>query len=459
MSESSMVIDYRLDIPSDERRSLAIVWLWLSVLALLGAGIFSVLLVLARTPTIGELIPFVDFFHTALVIHVDLSVLVWIFAFAGILWSLNSRHFVPGIARAIFATVLLGTLVMSFSPFLGSANPLMSNYIPVLEDPLFLSGLVIFGFGVACQIVYSMSTMPPVGPVMSGQAVIRFGLNCAAISAFIAIGVFVWSYLTVPVELRSDIYYELLFWGGGHVLQYTYTLLMMVAWLWMSSVAKVELPLGPRLMLFMFGVALLSTFLAPLIYLAYDVTDTRNRELFTWLMSYGGSLATLPLGVAIYYSMLQRKPGTPTEKAAYAALLTSLVLFGAGGVIGFMIEGSNVTIPAHYHGCIVGVTLSLMGVTYAILPDLGFRKVDFSLARIQLWTYAGGQFLHIFGLVWSGGYGVERKVAGAAQGLDTVGRVAGMGLMGFGGLVSAIGGLLFIIVVIKALTANNSAHD
>jgi heme/copper-type cytochrome/quinol oxidase subunit 1 len=77
--------------------------------------------------------------------------------------------------------------------------------------------------------------------------------------------------------------------------------------------------------------------------------------------------------------------------------------------------------------------------------------VNFKWANIQLWGYATGQFMHILGLVWSGGYGVERKVAGAAQALDSIERVAGMGLMGLGGLISSLGGLLIIIIVIKAL--------
>jgi len=60
--------------------------------------------------------------------------------------------------------------------------------------------------------------------------------------------------------------------------------------------------------------------------------------------------------------------------------------------------------------------------------------------------------MHVAGLVWSGGYGVQRKVAGAAQGLDSMERVLGMGLMGLGGLVSSIGGLLFLVIVLRALT-------
>jgi len=447
-----MHCEYVLDVPTDYRRNLAIVWLWLAVLMLLGAGIFSVLLVLARTPMIGEMIPFVDFFHTALVIHVNLSSLVWILSFASVLWSLNSRSILPWFAKLIFAVVLLGALIITFSPFLGSANAIMSNYIPVLDNQLFLTGLAIFGFGIGLQVIFSMSAMFKVGETISGQGVIRFGLNCAAIGAFMSLAAFIWSYIELPVQLTDAVYYELLFWSGGHVLQFTYTLLMMVAWLWLSSSAGISLPLSPRVALFLFGVGLISIFMTPLVYYAYDVTNPYHRKMFTWLMSFGGSLAIFPLSVAVLFALLKKKPDLPVEGSAYTALFTSLLLFGVGGVIGFMIDGNNVKIPAHYHGCIVGITLALMGLCYQLLPLLGFDKVNFTLTRLQLWTYATGQFLHIFGLVWSGGYGVERKVADAAQGLDSMGRVAGMGLMGLGGLLSAAGGFIFIIIVIKAMT-------
>ena len=453
-----MPFKYVLDVPTDYRRNLAIVWLWLAVLTLLGAGIFSVLLVLARTPMIGELIPFADFFHTALVIHVNLSSLVWILSFASVLWSLNSRSIFPWFARLIFVVVLVGTVIITISPFLGSANALMSNYIPVLDDPLFLVGLVIFWIGIGLQVVFSMSAMFKVGEAISGQGVIRFGLNCAAIGVFIALAAFIWSYITLPVQLNSAVYYELLFWSGGHVLQFTYTLLMMVAWLWLSSSAGISLPLSPRVALFLFGVGLLSIFMTPLIYYAHDVTDVAHRQMFTMLMSFGGSLAIFPLSVALLIALFQKRPDSPVKSSAHTALLTSLLLFGIGGIIGFMIDGNNVKIPAHYHGCIVGVSLALMGLSYQLLPAMGFNKVNFNLSRVQLWLYASGQFLHIVGLVWSGGYGVERKVAGAAQGLDSMERIAGMGLMGLGGLLSAVGGLIFIIIVIGAMITRGDSQ-
>jgi heme/copper-type cytochrome/quinol oxidase subunit 1 len=315
---------------------------------------------------------------------------------------------------------------------------------------VFLAGLVLFGLGVGLQVFAAMTFTPPIGRDISREGVMRFGLNCAAISVVIALGCFGWSWLILPLELGGRTYYELLFWGGGHVLQYTYTLLMMVCWLWLVSAAELRLVMSERVLVLIFLAGLLSVFVAPLIYYNYHVTDPMHLQMFTWLMSFGGSLATFPLGLAVYWGLINSSPVTPRAASAHSALMTSLLLFGAGGVIGFIIRGNDVTIPAHYHGCIVGVTLALMGVGYDVLPRLGFNRVNFSLARVQLWTYAAGQFLHILGLVWSGGYGVERKVAGAAQGLDSIQRVAGMGLMGFGGLVSAIGGFLFIVIVFKA---------
>jgi cytochrome c oxidase subunit I len=444
---------YIIEVVDDKRRHLAGMWLWLSVVALLGAGIFSVLLVLARTPVIGEIIPYADFFHTALVIHVDLSVLVWILAFAGILWSLAARTGYYRLNQLIFLSIVVATIMIAGTGFLPDAKPLMSNYIPVLEHPLFLAGLTLFGVGIGAQVITAMTVMPPVGQNISADGVIRFGLNCAAISVLMAILAFVWSWISLPTQLESAIYYELLFWGGGHVLQYTFTLLMMICWLWLASVSQIRLFMSERVVLLVFVAGLVSVFIAPLIYYHYEVTHPMHRQMFTWLMSFGGSLATFPLGLAIYFGLVGRKPDGAAQRSAHAALMSSLLLFGAGGVIGFMIVGNDVTVPAHYHGCIVGVTLALMGVGYDLLPRLGYPAVNFRLARVQLWCYAGGQFLHILGLVWSGGYGVERKVAGAAQGLDSVGRVAGMGLMGIGGLISAIGGFLFIYIAFKAYTA------
>ena len=65
-------------------------------------------------------------------------------------------------------------------------------------------------------------------------------------------------------------------------------------------------------------------------------------------------------------------------------------------------------IPAHYHGSIVGVTLSFMGMAY-FSPQLGLGPVNSVWAARQPFIYGGGQLLHIIGLAWSGGYGVQKN--------------------------------------------------
>jgi heme/copper-type cytochrome/quinol oxidase subunit 1 len=115
------------------------------------------------------------------------------------------------------------------------------------------------------------------------------------------------------------------------------------------------------------------------------------------------------------------------------------------------VSGSNVTVPAHYHGSIVAVTLAFMGLTYHLLPRLGFREPVGRMVRLQPVIYGLGQLFHVLGLAWSGGYGVQRKTAGAAQGLESIEKIAGMGLMGLGGLIAIIGGVLFLVVVFRSM--------
>ena len=82
---------YDLPIRNGSTRQVVSAWIMLGLLSLVAAGIFSLLLVLARTPVIQTLIPFADFFHIALVVHVNLSVLVWLLAMTAAMWSQDAR--------------------------------------------------------------------------------------------------------------------------------------------------------------------------------------------------------------------------------------------------------------------------------------------------------------------------------------------------------------------------------
>ena len=442
---------YALPVPTDARAALARGWLWLGLLALIVSGLFSVLLVLSRTPGVNRLLPVADFFRVALVVHVDLSVLVWFIALAGLLWSLNgSRRLMPWAWTAL-GLCGFGAALLSLAPFLGSGEPIMANYIPVLDGAPFLAGLWVFGAGVGVLVLRGLFTAPKIGPGLDAAGALRFGLNASVIATAVALLAFGWSFAVLPQSLAGKAYYEILFWGGGHALQFTWTLLMLVGWLWLASACGARLPLSPRVTLALFALALLSVFVTPLAYLAYDIASVEHRQLHTWAMRVGGGLAIAPIALAVALGLRGPTRLDPAQRPLRAALVASMLLFAAGGLIGVFIAGSNVRIPAHYHGCIVGVTLALMGLVYRLLPQLGYAAPQGRLAVWQPGLYGAGQLMHILGLVWSGGYGVQRKVAGAEQVLRSPSEVAGMGLMGLGGLVAIIGGLLFVVVVIRAM--------
>lgn len=447
---------FDLALPATEQRAMAAAWLGLGVAALIGAGLFSVLLVLARTPYLARVIPGVDFFRVALVVHVDLSVLVWFVAMAGMLWTLDtSRRFIGLGWFALYVTGI-GTALMAIAPFTGGAVPIMSNYVPMLRSGVFEYGLTVFGVGFALLTLRSFLAPEHMSLRFDGADALRFGLKAAAVASAVTLLAMVWSLVEVPRTLDDRSYFELLYWGPGHVVQFVWTLLMLVAWTWLATLVGSPLPLSPRVVALVYGIGLASVFVAPLIYFNWTVVSVEHQKMMTWLMRFGGGLALLPMVLALAAALGRRVPVTPVTRPLRAALTTSLILFSIGGGIGFLIQGSDVRVPAHYHGSIVGVTLALMGLAYALLPRLGYRVAEGRMACWQPWTYGGGQLLHIVGLVWSGGYGVQRKVAGAEQVLRTPQEVFGMGLMGLGGLVAIIGGVMFILVVVRCMAGGRA---
>ena len=445
---------WQLPVGRDEAvTKLARGWLLLGIGALLLSGVFSVLIVLARAPGVAERLPWTDFFHTAIVVHVDLSVLVWFLAFAGLVWSLHAEGRGLRLGRLALALCAAGTAVMAMAPFLGAGSPVMANYVPVLDHPLFLGGLGLFAAGGLLQLGRVLFLVPPVGAPLDAEGALRFGVNTSIVAAAVSALAFAWSWALLPDFLTGKERYEQLFWGGGHVLQYVHAQLMLAAWLWLASAGGLRLPLTPRVVVLLFAWGLATVFLTPLIYLAYEFGSVPHLRAFTWMMAFGGSLAAGPIAAAIAAGWWRRTAAASRPEAALArtALAASVLLFGVGGLLGFAIEGGDVRVPAHYHGSIVGITLAFMGLAYHLMPRLGWGSPPPRLARWQLRLYAGGQLLHVLGLAWSGGYGVPRKTAGAAQGLDSLPEILGMAVMGLGGLIAIVGGILFVAAAGRAL--------
>jgi len=447
-----------LPIPDQEPRRLASGWMLLAIAALLAAGIFSILLVMARTPVVKDIFPWNDFFYTAMVIHVNLSVLMCFLPCAGIIWSFNSSSRYILLGRAALYLAALGTVVMVASPFIDYGEPLMSNYVPVIEGPAFFSGLGLFGAGFTLLVARGLIASIPLGPWSDGAAGLRVGIYAAALAGTMAIYAFVWTYVAIPDAVEGKHYYEILFWGGGHILQFIHTLLMLVGWLWLASACGLRVLLTPRVVSIIFCLGVATVFLTPYNFLTQDVLSIESISNFTLLMWGGGGMAALPIALAIVWSAIFHETSDSRSSPLRTSLMYSILLFGAGGAFGFMIQGSNTLVTAHYHGSNGAITMAYMGLFYLLLPKLGFLEPRRRLANIQAHAFGIGQFLHAVGLAWAGGYGMQRKVAGSAQSLDNIQQTAGMALMGIGGLIAVVGGILFLVVVIRAMCCAGSSN-
>jgi cytochrome c oxidase subunit 1 len=446
-------------------------WLQLSVLALAISGVFSIILVFARTPQLIAHFPWMkELFSVSLVIHVDLSVLVWFLGITGLLWSLlphrPSFHYANA---ASWGCVLAGILCMTLSPLTGEWEVIKSNYIPVITNALFFAGLALLLSGMLIGMVQTLFAQLP------KEDLLALGVWTTAPVLLVALACFYGSSLGIPPDISGHAFYENLFWAGGHVLQFVYVQIMLIAWLVLASQIGLRTP-PKKLLLFVLFVGPLASLSAFVPYLLYDVMSQELMDAFSLQMN-----VALGIGGVWYVSRMVARDSVPfacansqndghpvgginrstgSGKSAFkSALYTSFLLFIVGGAFGAAINGPNVRIPAHYHGSIVAVTLALMGLAYYLLPKLGGADVSrWKMARFQPWLYGIGQLLHISGLAWSGGYGVLRKSAGYA-GEMTPQLKAAFGLIGGGGLLAIIGGLLFVIVMVKGFRRCDVVED
>lgn len=434
---------YQLDIKNSPHKTIAKGWLVLAVTALALAGLFSLPPVILRGPYFENMFDIELVFATALVIHVDMSVVVWMLSIGGMTWSLMTSVKHRAYVNAAFYLAVGGTILMALSPFIAEPNPLKNNYVPVLRNFYFMWGLLLFAGGVFIQSWLAMCRKKK-----PEETIAHYAGFIAAIITFIAFACFILALKFLPSrqEAGDHYFYEMLFWGGGHVLQFTFTVLTLLAWLWLANATGIKNPLPKKIICALIGVNALFVLPSPLFYLTADELEG-SVNLFTQQMRWLGGISALFIGGALVLSSFKINQN-PSSGAIKALLLFSIIMFGYGGVLGYNISGVNVTIPAHYHGSIVSMTLAFMGLVYLLLPQFGFATPQGKLLTIQPYIYGMGQWLHITGLAWMGGYGALRKDPGSSVYVENLAPK----LMFFsGGALAILGGLLFVIVAYKAM--------
>lgn len=440
-------------------------WVGLAIVSLLLAGMLSLLLVVGRLPGLDGVFTDPLFFHRCLVVHVDLALIVWFYSFLTALYLLiptrspsGYKNTIPTRAGSVVA--FLGIAAMVGAAGIPDAAPVLANYVPVVDTPLFVGGLVVFGLGAAITFGLTGRLLPRMEK-REGFFLVppsaRIGLRSAALAFLIAGLTFGASALVTSRGLPADVYYELVAWGGGHVLQFANVAGMLAAWSILIAQATGRDPIDRRVACVLFTVLVAPLLAAPVVAFS-GTTHAANRELFTDLMRWG----IFP--VVLVYLALSIRAIVKSKKSArdphVIAFIASAGLTVAGFLLGAAIRGSNTVVPAHYHASIGAVTVAYMAVTYPLLRAWRMRLPQGRMGTLVGWQpaiFGAGQLVFAIGFGMAGAHGMARKVYGAEQHVRTAGEWIGLGVMGIGGLAAAVGGLLFLGVVVRAWLARPEA--
>lgn len=429
----------------DEARAWSKRWLTLAVVSVALSGIFAILIALARVPALGNLFPGADFYRVALVLHVNLSQGVWFMAFACALWALLIPQRQSGLSALALVLCTLGMLGLVASLSTGALKPLMSNYLPVLDSPIFLWALASFGAGVLLQA--TLAAPASLSRLLSWTGGLPWILVAlSVISVVLLMGLLMLTYFMVSEEPGLH-FYESLFWGPGHLWQFVLTSLLMHCWITLSGKQGQGLNGVPSVLVF--GLNLVPIVLGLLVPFVAAPGGAGSATLYTWLMQWSSWQAPLLLAV-----LLVLRGGC----AGFApGFYLSLFLFVAGLLIGTLIDGQTTLVTAHYHGTIGAITLAFMAVSYRLLNAFGTEVPDTQTIRWQLGFYGYGILLMMTGLAGAGLMGAPRKTPGdlsVSFGIETISRI----FLGIGGLLATIGIVMFAYLMLPRLLSPQSTE-
>jgi cytochrome c oxidase subunit I len=429
-------------------------WAWLAVGALAVAGVFAILLALSRIPGM-EKTPFwpIDFFYKGLVIHVVFSLVIWLMGVFAFLTAVATLMLAGDDVRgAALGRMGQGAMLLAFPclfapAFLDSTAPALANYIPLILHPAYDVGLLALALGVLAAVVRLLINLPG---RLAAAPPLAVAMALAGLIYILALASFAIAGVLLADEGGLAWSRDQLFWGGGHLLQFVYAALMITNWSILARMSLGDEAVDSRVFLVCVLLIALIALPAPAFYAAFEPFSAGQHEAFR-LLQFGIAAPTLIFALSLVARVLRSASPWPWRDPAFFALATSLALFALGGVMGFLITGSDTRTPAHYHAVITAVSVSSAGMLLTFgLKELGRAPAPPRATRILIGLYGGGQFVASIAMFVAGGYGALRKTPAGSGSLDAV-AATGMAVHGIASIFTIIGGAAFVVIAIRTL--------
>ena len=463
-----------------------------AVVFLLIGGLMGLLVALTRWPAV-HLLP-AEWFYLVLTGHGANVLLFWIIFFEiAILYFasavlLNSRLAAPKFAWLGFVLMVVGAVATNVAVLQGDSSVMFTSYPPMQAKPHFYLGLILFAVGalIGCMIFFATLVVAREERTYEGSIpLVTFGAVTAAIIAVftIATGAIIliptWLWSLGFISYIDPLMYKVVWWAMGHSSQQINVSAHVSIWYLIAALLVGAKPLSEKVSRTAFLMYILFLQLASAHHLlAEPGLDASWKIVNTSYMMYLAVMGSMVHGLTVPGAIeaAQRRNGydrgrfewlrkAPWGHPAFSGMFLSLIFFGfIGGISGVVLgtEQLNVLmhntiyVPGHFHGTVVaGTTLAFMAATYIVLPLIFQREIVWpKLARIQPYLFGiGAAGISLF-MMGAGTLGVARRhwdITFSDANLSfaySAGAFLMMGLNGIFAIIAALGGALFVLVVV-----------
>ena len=455
-------------------------------------GFFGLLVALTRWPAV-HLLP-AEWFYLALTAHGADVLLFWVIFFEiAILYFasavlLNSRLATPRMAWLGFWLMLAGALLANVAVLQGESSVMFTSYVPMQAAPHFYLGLILFAVGALVAVAVFFGTLviaKDEGTYEGSVPLVTFGAIAAAViavftitsGAIILIPTFFWS---IGIISHIDpVMYKVVWWGMGHSSQQINVSAHVAVWYAIAAMVLGAKPLSEKVSRFAFLMYILFLQIAAAHHLLVEPGISSEWKIFnTSYALYLAVLGSLIHGLSVPGAIeaAQRRRGftkgvfewlrkAPWGNPAFSGMFLSLVMFGfLGGISGVVLGSEQINlilhntmyVPGHFHGTVVaGTTLAFMAITYLVVPLIFRREIMFKkVAQWQPYVFGVGVAGISLFMMGAGTLGVSRRhwditFSDAPVAFDYPGTAfLMMGLNGVFGVLAALGGLMYIVVVV-----------
>lgn len=458
-------------------------------------GLFGLLVALTRWPAVHLLSS--DMFYLVLTAHGLDVLLVWIIFFEiAVLYFasailLNCRLAAPRIAWAAFGLMMAGALLANVTVLQGEASVMFTSYVPMKAPPNFYLGLILFAVGalLGCFVFLGTLVIAKEEKTYEGSIpLVTFGALTACIIAVftIASGAIIliptWLWSLGYISHIDTVMYKLVWWAMGHSSQQINMAAQVAIWYAIPAILLGAKPLSEKVSRAAFLMYILFLQLASAHHMLVEPGISSEWKVFnTSYAIYLAVLGSMIHGMSIPGAIeaAQRRNGfnngvfewlrrAPWGNPAFAGMFLSLVLFGfLGGITGVILGTEQINImlhntlyvPGHFHATVVaGTTLAFMAITYLLVPLIFQREIIWPrLAKWQPYLFGlGAAGISLF-MMGAGTLGVSRRhwditFSDATLSFDyPPAAFLMLGLNGLSGILAAIGGGLFVVIIVASV--------